>query len=293
MSLSSPTVSVVIPCHNYARFLPLAIESVLAQTCPPSEILVVDDSSTDDTPNVVKRYGGQVLYLRVEQRGAYGARNDSLPHLSGDYFLNLDADNWLEADFIEKTLNTLENAPPDIGYVYTQRRYFGDQEGVSHFPDFSPERLLRQGFVDMGSLIHMALVKKIGFDEGFNSGQGDRAFFLRLLQEGFYGQLCDEALLHYRVHGNSITRAVQKRHDHLRIQKKLIRKFPDLFDPSLKKELLEDARNRVLASLISTRDPQAPFTQRLHEFMTFLRYGWRHGECLNQLRHLLHPGKGS
>lgn len=285
----NPRVSVVIPCHNYARFLPEAIDSVLAQTLPAHEIWVVDDSSTDETPDVIQQYGSAIRSLRVEGRGAYGARNDSLPHLSGDFFLNLDADNQLEPTFIEATSTALQKADPSIGYVYTQRHYFGNRTGLSRFPAFDPEVLRFENFVDMGSLIRMDLVRQFRFDEGFNRGRGDHQFFLRLLQAGIQGLLLDQPLLHYREHENSITSGVRKRLDQIRIQKKILTNVPDLYTPDQARKALQDARNRVLVSLIQRRSPDAGVITRLKDTLLFARHGWRHQQFQQQLRYLLHP----
>ena len=73
----SPVVSVVIPCYRQAHFLPEAIESVLAQTYPHFEIIVVDDGSPDDTRAVAGRYPG-VRCLRQRNRGLSAARNAGL-----------------------------------------------------------------------------------------------------------------------------------------------------------------------------------------------------------------------
>ena len=89
-------VSVVIPCYNQAHFLGEAIESVLAQTYPHLEIVVVDDGSTDNTGEVAARYPG-VRYVRQENQGLAAARNTGLRHSSGDYLVFLDADDRLLA----------------------------------------------------------------------------------------------------------------------------------------------------------------------------------------------------
>ena len=85
-------ISVFIPTYNYAAFLPQAIESVLAQTLPPVEIVVADDGSTDDTAAVVARYADRVAYRRFEHRGVYALRDAMIRDVQGDWFFNLDAD---------------------------------------------------------------------------------------------------------------------------------------------------------------------------------------------------------
>ncbi|MCC5847959.1 MAG: glycosyltransferase family 2 protein [Verrucomicrobia bacterium] len=289
MSKNTGSVSVVVPTHNHGRFLAEAVKSVLAQTVPAHEVLIVDDGSTDETPAVIQGFGNAVKSIRVEGRGAYGARNDSLPHLSGDYFLNVDADNRLRPDYIEKTLAVLRSAPERVGYVYTQRSYFGDESGVSAFPDFDPALLPLRNFVDMGALIRMDLVKGRGFDETFNRGRGDHAFFLSLLRDGWVGQRLDEPLLEYRVHSDSITGRVRRRYDQPAIVELLIQAFPELYPPEVAREARDEARNRVLLSVIANRRPDAPARERLRDFLAFSRAGFRHAEWPRQFAYLLNP----
>jgi glycosyltransferase involved in cell wall biosynthesis len=93
---SYPEVSVIIPTFNRARLLPRAIDSVLAQTCAPDQILVVDDGSTDETRQVLERYGDRIQALRQENRGAASARNRGLQHAWGHWLAFLDSDDvWL------------------------------------------------------------------------------------------------------------------------------------------------------------------------------------------------------
>jgi len=90
------TVSVVIPTFNYARFLGRALDSALGQTHAPSEIIVVDDGSTDDTPAVLERYSGLVKVHRQSTCGASAARNAGIALSTGDLIALLDSDDrWL------------------------------------------------------------------------------------------------------------------------------------------------------------------------------------------------------
>jgi len=87
-------ISVVIPCHNQAHFLADAIESVLAQSYPHHEIVVVDDGSTDNTWEVAGRYPG-VARIHQSNKGLAAARNAGFHHARGEYLVFLDADDRL------------------------------------------------------------------------------------------------------------------------------------------------------------------------------------------------------
>lgn len=90
------SVSVVIPTYNYAQYLGEAIDSALAQTLPPLEVIVVDDGSTDDTPQVLAAYGDRIRVLRQMNAGVAIARNSGIGAARGEYVAFLDADDvWL------------------------------------------------------------------------------------------------------------------------------------------------------------------------------------------------------
>ncbi len=90
-----PLVSVVIPCYNQAHFLREAIESALAQTYTPLEIVVVDDGSTDDTFAVAQSYGDRVVAVRQPNAGLSAARNAAIRASNGAFVVLLDSDDKL------------------------------------------------------------------------------------------------------------------------------------------------------------------------------------------------------
>ena len=96
--MSAPRFSVIIPAYNAEAFIARAIDSVLAQTWPAHEILVVDDGSADSTARIVAGYGEGVRYLRQENAGVSAARNAGARAATGDWLAFLDADDWYYPD---------------------------------------------------------------------------------------------------------------------------------------------------------------------------------------------------
>lgn len=134
---SGPTVSVIITSHNYAKYLEAAILSVLAQTRPADEILVIDDASTDDTKQVAERFSGDgVIYLRVEHKNAHQTRGSGFRASKGDFILFLDADNYLTRRYIEDGLKKFTHR--NVGVVYADLQRFGlYASNLTNFPPFS------------------------------------------------------------------------------------------------------------------------------------------------------------
>lgn len=115
-------VSVIIPCYNQAHFLSEAIESVASQTYEPTETIVVDDGSTDDTSHVADVHG--VRCVRQENRGLAEARNTGLRASSGDMLLFLDADDLLAPDAIDAGVSCLISRP-DAALVFGRPEVVG------------------------------------------------------------------------------------------------------------------------------------------------------------------------
>src|SRR5712675_1199611 len=86
-------VSVIIPTYNSGRLVVEAVESALAQTLAPAEILVVDDGSTDDTRDRLAKFGPPVSYIHQENQGVAAARNRGIRAATGDLVAFLDADD--------------------------------------------------------------------------------------------------------------------------------------------------------------------------------------------------------
>lgn len=125
--MMDPLVSVIIPAYNASCFIRQAIESVFLQTYRPVETIVVDDGSTDRTPNILLSFGKHIQCLRQENKGPASARNLALSIAKGQYITFLDADDEIMPEKLEKQVEILETSPA-IGWTYCDVEYV-DREG--------------------------------------------------------------------------------------------------------------------------------------------------------------------
>ena len=105
------SISTVIPAYNAAEHIARTIESVLAQSLQPDEIIVVDDGSTDGTADMVKKYGDKVRYIHQQNAGVSAARNAGIKAATSQWIAFLDADDEWMPEYIETQFQLLKNNP--------------------------------------------------------------------------------------------------------------------------------------------------------------------------------------
>jgi len=278
MTRPGPSVSVLIPTYNYGRFLPRAIDSVLAQTLKPIEILVADDGSTDNTAEVAAAYGDRIAYERFEHAGVVAVRHAALTRLRGDWMLNLDADDWIEPPFLEKAaaLISARGNPPDLAFVYADRTDFGAYERRSVLPEFNANLLKKKNFIPFDALIRRDVACRFGFDPAFDHGWEDYDFWITLVKNGFTGAKLSGVPVHCRVHPASRTENTFAADAMQRLMKQITAKHADFFTP-------EEA-----ATAIRYFAPEAVRRHRICEFFRARQYGRALAHLLDTA--LLHPG---
>jgi glycosyltransferase involved in cell wall biosynthesis len=213
------TISVVIPTHNYGRFLSEAITSALGQTHRPSEILVVDDGSTDETADIVKAFGERITYLRQEKAGVCAARNFGVANSTGAYIAFLDADDIWEPRKLEKQIEKFE-ADANVGLVHCGMREFdsvtgetlqfhleGDEGWVAN-AHLLFERPVINASGSSIVVTRTAFEKVNGFDTRLRNGE-DWEFCYRVAREFKVGY-ANEPLVLYRNHGVNATKNISE-----------------------------------------------------------------------------------
>lgn len=123
--IKNQTVSVIVPAYNVEACLKKCLDSVLAQSLKASEVIVVNDGSTDRTAEVARSYGDQIVYLEQENRGQGAARNAGLKIATGEYVTFMDADDYWLPSFLKETVAFLsehdEVVAVSTGYVINKR----------------------------------------------------------------------------------------------------------------------------------------------------------------------------
>ena len=199
-------VSCVIPVFNGERYLRQAIESVLAQTYPGIEVIVVDDGSTDGSPTVAQSFGGRVTYLRQDNGGASAARNAGIRHASGTLIGFLDADDLWEPDKTARQVATLAD-DPDIDYCVTRMENFWSPDVPQERRDDGVPRPdgPYEGFSPITLLARRSVFDLLPFDTGVSLVE-DWDWFLRAHERSVPFTLLPGVLARRRLHQANQTR---------------------------------------------------------------------------------------
>lgn len=209
-----PTVSVITPCFNYAQFLGETLECLLRQTYADWECVIVDDGSTDASPEVARRYQAQdrrIRYVRQENRGLPAARNTGLRESSGRYVFFLDADDLIHPDALGWLIAAMENSSRRVALM--QARNFYRDPAADSFPFESRPRaaaFLPNVLADNLAPVHCYLAERAmvlaagGFDERLHACE-DWDLWIRVALQGAELAHVDRVGAYYRRHATSMS----------------------------------------------------------------------------------------
>jgi glycosyltransferase involved in cell wall biosynthesis len=224
-------ITVVIPAYNAAKFIGETLDTVLAQTLPPEEIIVVDDASTDDTVERVKAYGSRVRLIRCGRNsgGCGTPRNIGIDAAKTTYVAPFDSDDLMEPGKLQRHADTVK-AVPEAGVYFTDFIWHNTPAGMkptgphcrTHtcFKRFLQPRgpgiyllpqhgafhgLMEDNFIGASTLLFSKSVWREtgGYDQALRSAE-DLDFSLRLAERYSFGYV-DEPLYRYRLHSTSMS----------------------------------------------------------------------------------------
>ena len=231
-------VTVITPVYNGERFIRDAIESVLKQTYQDWQYIVIDDGSSDSTPDILRKFSDpRIEIVHQKNMGEAEARNTGLKHAKGDYIAFLDADDLYMPDALENLTKFL-NGHPEYDSVYSDG-YLIDEKGGSYgrINEFRPGNytgnildfvvITNQIIVAVNcTLTRKSVIEKIGarFDPNLVIGP-DWDFWIQIASAGKFGYL-DQKTCKYRVHQTNISRTTsmdKRRRDYIYNRRKAMR----------------------------------------------------------------------
>jgi glycosyltransferase involved in cell wall biosynthesis len=159
-----PKVSVLLPTYNRARFIAEALNSLFAQTLAPSQVIVINDGSTDNTTAVLEPFRDRIEYLESDNRGKPSALNLGMERVTGDYVWIMDDDDVAISDALERHIGILESRP-EVGWTYSSYVESNTHEQTTRIvpeaekrlPDF-PENEFLIKLMEECFLIHPTIV---------------------------------------------------------------------------------------------------------------------------------------
>jgi glycosyltransferase involved in cell wall biosynthesis len=213
-----PGVTVTISAYNYAKVLPFAIESVLAQDYPEFEIVVVDDGSKDNTAEVAASFGDKIRYIRQTNAGLSAARNTGIKAAKYDFVAFLDADGCFKPTMLRKIMEAFATLPPDYAVVACRTCYM-DYEGrdlrTKMLLRSEPETFTARDFILKNRcsadavIVRKSVFAEVGdFDTSLKSSE-DRDMWIRIGARYKIFLLPDE-LLKVRRHPNSMSKHAER-----------------------------------------------------------------------------------
>jgi O-antigen/teichoic acid export membrane protein/GT2 family glycosyltransferase len=281
----SPSVSVVIATHNYGRYLGAALDSALGQTFRNTEIIIVDDGSTDDTSAVVQAYCAdeRVTYHRLDRQGQPRAKNFGIRMSCAPLIAFLDADDIWLLDKLERQV-PLFDADPDVGMVYS-RRLVMDAEGweleykqPQLYRGWVLPRIFRSNFVCFSSsVVRRSVFEAVGgFDESIGLAI-DYDLWLRVALH-YRIDYVDAPLVRYRTGHASLSR--QKR-ERVMTAQEIVRRFLD--ERGGREALPHALVQRTLADLCCDMGGVVKGSERARWFLRALRHRPLHGTAWHAL----------
>lgn len=263
MDKQQPLVSIITPCYNQGQYLAESIDSVLTQTYPNWELLIVDDGSTDNSAEVAKTYTAKdtrVHYIYQPNAGPSAARNHGVHESKGKYIQFLDGDNKLASRCIELAVEHMENNEETVVF-YSRVHYFGvrNDEFVIRWTGYAD--LLCVNSIDCCCMVRRTDFNRIGgFDEQMR-GYEDWEFFIRLLYGRPNVYQHHDVLFYYRITNSQISVNAQaaKRADELYsyVYEKNKEKYAAIFGLPVKAYIDSYYYKQALNGLLSSKTYKA------------------------------------
>ena len=219
-------ISVVIPCYNAAAYVGEAVRTVLTQTLPPQEVIVVDDGSTDASATVLLEFGPSVTLVRQANQGVAVAVNHGVSRAHGEAIAFLDADDLWMPDKLERQVAVL-TAEPSLDAVFTHVTQFISPELPAHERSrLKGDGTVMAGLVKGTMLIRSRALQRLGSFDAAHTHADFIAWFASATAQEFRWVMLDQPLYRRRLHESNLSRreALQQRDNYLVVMREYLQK---------------------------------------------------------------------
>jgi GT2 family glycosyltransferase len=215
---ATPLLSFIVLSYNYVNYIGQTIRSILDQTVQNFEVIIVDDASSDQSPDLIRSFADDRIRLLVNDRNMGGAAsyNRAVQAATGKYLVNLDSDDWITPDKVERQLTEMVKRPVEILGTYAR---FVDLDGRPHPNSAALERLTNQPhdlnepsawigdnpLIRSSTMVERAAHSRIGLDDPSMVRAPDFELWTRALHAGCRFHVLAEPLTYYRVHDRAVT----------------------------------------------------------------------------------------
>ncbi len=283
---SAPSITVAIPAYQAERFIAETLESILAQTHAPDEVIVVDDGSTDGTARELERFGDRIRVIRRPNGGCAAAFNTAFRAARCEFVAECGADDLWEPYKLERQVQALR-AHPEVDIAFGAARVFGTADGCWGMPnseqldagildrrDFARTMYRLNPVCPSTLLIRRNLYERLGpFAEDI--GTEDYEYWMRSLRGGAVFYYDPETLVRYRRHdANASSNHLSMRQADLLVH----RWYAEVVeDPALVREVLAGdyfALGRILRDQDRAREARRAFVASLRQRPTLRALAW-------------------
>ena len=204
----SSTISCIVPVYNQAHFLPAALDSIFAQSLPVTEVIVVDDGSSDDVEGVVDKYAHDITFIQQANAGPAAARNRGIERSSGEWLSFIDSDDIWHEDKLKIQMQLMQSRP-ELDYCFTYKHNFWEQSMAEE------ESRLRAaghpmvkdvpGYVFQALFLRKTTFETVGYlNEALQTAE-DTDWIVRAEDMGMKREIINQVLVYRRLHATNIS----------------------------------------------------------------------------------------
>ncbi len=279
--MNNPLISIIVPVYNVESFLPRCLESLIHQSYPNTEIILINDGATDNSLEICDYYSESyknVFLISQKNKGLSGARNTGLRDCHGEYISFVDSDDWIHPNMISQLYRIMSDTHADASFCGSQKTSSEQVRQIDEtkiqIEEYNKDRILKAFFRERytacwSRLFKAEIIKDIEFPEGLNCE--DYIFMFLALRRCQKVAVIDEPYYYYFIRPDSICGSSfnLKKFDAFYSAKRMV-ELVEVYEPKYKK-ISRIRLAGALIRLISQSRETGLFSDKKDELLNYLR----------------------